>query len=209
MITFESTKTVPSKKFEGVQYKIRIPTEAVRTKIQLDLADTLMEIRVVQADMESIQLPTDAEGKVDYKAASRHDIAKLVSFTDKIERLRRTQVDRSYVETFFVGVTGLSLDGETNPSAESIRVYAPDAVYRELAEIIRIEAEMTEAERENLGSPTTFPALVAGQTSVTTAEPVETKDYTVIETADDSSPVTWTPTGPDGGKQNIQPIKAQ
>jgi hypothetical protein len=192
-MNFSSTITIKSEAYPEVSYTIRRMTEGTRTDLMLGLADTLSQIRDIQADVQCLDLPPR---KDDGTFEEGHDVdphvfAKAAGLNDKIRILRKTTVDPAYAKVCLVGVQGITIDGVDDPTdLDFIRRYGPERLYGDIVNSIRSEVEMSEEDKENLGSPTTSDAAAGGQTSDTTASSADSKDSTLIAIATSSSPAT-------------------
>jgi hypothetical protein len=99
------------------------------------------------------------------------DLARKVEFLEAGSKtgeqmdagLLRAEIDRMFVLWGLAGIAGLEVDGaEATPEALVER--GPEDVFREALAAVRREAGLTEEERKNCSSPSTFdgPARPAG-----------------------------------------------
>ena len=119
---YESTRTVASRSFPGVTYRIR--GMSFRRRLEL-----LRSIR-------------EAARELDFRAAgeSAEDRAETALQSGRIEQL--------YLDWGLLGVTGLRIDGE-DATAETLIDRGPEGLCREIAAEIRRECALSDQERKN------------------------------------------------------------
>lgn len=186
MLDYSSTKEVQSQFHPGVSFTIRVISEGVRTRILMDLIDTMSEIRELQVEHQRLQdeLPKKEDDSVDIlKAMNSPIMARLQGLTDKVVLLRKTKVNPAYARVGFVSIAGISIDGNDTPSLEVIQERGSEKLYNEIVDAIRQEVELTEEQKQNLESPTTSGAPVAEAKINTTAPLAENTDIILDETA--------------------------
>lgn len=190
MYDFISEVTKESQTCPGVFFTYRITTEGVRGRLMLELADALAALRDVQVQMEIIELPRTADGSVDLEAPTTPDLMRQVyNLTDKLNIVRRTRINPVYVKSSFVSVSGIRIDGKEVIDCETLRERGPKRLYTEIVNAIVAEVELSEAERQNLESPTTSGGLVGEQTSDTIAPTANQTNSTKTESVTSTSPV--------------------
>jgi hypothetical protein len=206
-MNFCSTVTVSSQAYPEVSYTIRRMTEGTRTDLMLGLAETLSQIRDIQADVQCLDLPprkADGTGFEDGYPVDPHVLAKAAALNDKVRVLRKSTVDPAYAKVCLVGVQGITIDGVDDPTdPDFIRRFGPERLYGDIITSIRAEVEMSEEDKENLESPITSDAVAGGQTNDMIASSAVSKDSTSTETATSSSQGTSTQADSDGGRQSI------
>lgn len=186
MFQVQSTQLVPSKKFEGVVFRIRTISDRVRTDILIKLIDVLAEIRELQKRLSVVSsaVVKQDDGLVDMNATPFDAMEELQNVTDRLQLLRKSKVNPVYAEMGFASVEGLSIDGNETPSLKELRDFAPSEMYEELVDSIRFQVEMDESEKQNLGSPTTSGEQEVASAMTTIAPIAERTDFTSTETVE-------------------------
>jgi len=197
---FNSTKTESSKTCEGVTFTYRVMTEGVRSQLDFKLADTMAQIRAIQVELASIDLPTKEDGTVD--TTVKLPLAQMIrvnELSDQLARLRRSKVNPEYFQQCFVRVEHLDIDGvpdlpgeghDVGPitSPEKIRDFGPPELYQEIVSAIVGESRASTSEKEVLESPTISAAQVDGQTPNSNADSANETNSTSTETVTSTSP---------------------
>jgi hypothetical protein len=119
---YESTRTVASRAFPGVTFRIRCMS--FRRRLEL-----LRSVR-------------EAARELDFRAAgeSAEDRAEAALQSGRIEQL--------YLEWGLLGVSGLRIEGE-DATAETLIDRGPEPLCREIAAEIRRECALSDEERKN------------------------------------------------------------
>lgn len=162
-VVFTSRVTIDSKTTPGVQFTIRRMTDGVRNRLRLSLAKPLAQLRDLQARLNSFDVPENE------KDAPAEMLTAILNLNDEIQNLVASEINPHYFRAAFVGVMGIEVDGEKNPSADFFIENGPEELYNEIVEAIRDQAQMSAKEKQNLESPTTSAADVVGGTDDTNA----------------------------------------
>lgn len=120
-----------------------------------------------------------APGTPDFTNEQRRLIEKISSVNNDIEIITGNDVDPVYLEHGFVSMTGIDVtDEDGNPTKRPVTWQwlfkeGPEDLCREVLEAIKAQAGIGQTVKENLSSPSTSGAPVAGQTSDTNVPSVD------------------------------------
>jgi hypothetical protein len=146
---FSSNSTHDSKSCEGVKYKLRKFTEGRRIKMALALApaaDKITDLRSEMAELnakfrpmvedarrkskEQPEQKEEIERELDTKLASDPDFVRIDKFNGHIRRIEDNEMNIEYVKHMLMGVEGLEIDGNENPTVEQIIEDGPPRTVR-------------------------------------------------------------------------------
>ncbi len=182
MMKFQTTKRQESKLYPGVFFTVKILTQGVKDAVMHKVADSANELRDIQADLEDMlqQIPRHVCGEACVKPCpyfggmdvtyvlTPAESAKIDKLQGSMEVVRHLKINPVYVNTCFVSVEGMEIEGVEGPiSAEAFCQFAPTDLYAEVVAAAIGESDLSAKEQKNLDSPTTSPAAVAGQTTDT------------------------------------------
>lgn len=162
MIDHSSTKRFESKVLPGVAFVIRVFSDGVRNRMNLNLADVLDEIRTLQTKLRIMNIENEAE-------LEPGQLAEVTALLERAELIKSSKVDPEYFKAGFVGVEGLRINGKIDLTADQFRELGPPDLYDEIVAVVRLEAGLSKEERLNLLLPITSGAEADGQGSNTTA----------------------------------------
>jgi hypothetical protein len=193
MTNYVSTITKDSAALPGVRFTIREISEGQRRRLRRELAPAFARVADIETEREEFYAelaerfgkPVTEIALADLTPRERN---KFASLNERIDFENDTAVNPGYFKAAFLGVKGLSIEGKSadDMDADALIECGPPALVREITRAILRGAELEDAEKANLSSPSTSTAPVEGPTSDTSAANVSGAAGSATVTADAS-----------------------
>ncbi len=190
---FETVKRKESVTYPGVFFTVRILTQGVKNNLLRLVAAPVNKLRDIQAELEDMlqQIPRHACGEacakpcpyaggmdIDHKLTAP-EMARITKLQADSELVRQLEINPAYMETCFVSVEGMEIEGVTGDiKYQDFTLYAPPDLHAEVMALILGEGGLSGKEEANLSSPTTLAAGADGQTSDSSAATASEKATT-------------------------------
>lgn len=175
-MNYVSTITKNSVTAPGVRFTIREISEGQRRRLRRELAPAFARLADVETEREEfydrisqrLGKPAAEILTSELTARERREFATL---NERIDEINDVEVNPAYFKEAFLGVKGLSIEGKSadDMDADAFIECGPPALVREITAAITRGAELDDAEKANLSSPSTSSAQVEGATSATNA----------------------------------------
>jgi hypothetical protein len=188
MISLESKTTFESKTLPGVRFTIKKYTEGVRQELRRLQGSAPRELNEAQDEMNRALdewKQSVAHLSAEEQARERGPL-ELWAAVDRVEDIRRNQIDPAYVRVALISVEGAQIDGHAMTAEDVINV-APTEFYREVLTRIKEEYGLTEREKGESEPPSTCGVAEGGCSNPTSAENASGTDSTSVETAPGTS----------------------
>lgn len=192
-MNYISTITKDSAALPGVRFTIREISEGQRRRLRRELAPAFARIADIETERaEFYERIAERTGKpvaeITLDELTPRERREFDSLNEQIDFENDTAVNPVYFKAAFLGVKGLSIEGKPadDIDAEGLIECGPPALVREITVAILRGAELDDAEKANLSSPSTSTAPVEGQTSGTNAGSASGAAGSVTATADAS-----------------------
>lgn len=161
--SYTATRTYESEAFPGVVYHIRKMTEGRRFDLRARLAEPTRKMRDLMKAQESLG---DVAGK-------DTDYARWLEIQDQIDEISVSIINPEWVKWGVKQLDGLVVDNA--PLGLDDWQSWPSALFHEVLEVIKSEAELNGSERKNSKSPTISGEPEGGSQSSSTVESADEK----------------------------------
>ena len=161
----ETTRRIESTEFPGVNIILKKMTEGRRLELRKLISDPNRRVREIFNEQAVVE--EAAKSDQNDKAAS----AKWMELQDEFDGLMLEKINPAWVTWGVKQIEGLEVDGKTL-GVEDWKDW-PSALFSEVLNLVKSEAELNGSERKNFESPTTSGEPEGGtqkSSSVNTAE---------------------------------------
>ena len=159
----ETTRRFESELFPGVSVILRKMTEGRRIELRRLINEDNRRIRDILREQADIEKQPDES----------RNMARWLDLQDEFNGLLIEKVNPIWIKWGVKQVEGLEVDGRAL-GAEDWENW-PSALFTEVIDAVKAEAELNGIERKNLSSPTTFGAQGALSQKPSTAEAADEK----------------------------------
>jgi hypothetical protein len=148
MYKYVTTRSTPLTQFEGVSVILYKMTEKRRLSLRGLLADSNHKIKAILREQEGLEKEPE----------ETRDMSRWVDLQEEFDEIMLSQVNPAWITWGVKQIEGLEVDGRTLGVSDWSDW--PSALFTEVLQLVKSEAELNGSERKNFESPTTSGELV-------------------------------------------------